>query len=287
MREPCPNSAAHPAVDDAERGERTRRSEIVRTWLVTITPSRVWPASPRRVHISSRGPETSGPRATIGSHDEVYRTSMNDLGRLLDDAARGRFPPADLAVEVLAPPSGRADAVVAFSGHNVIAAAVDPDEVRAHLPNDDPGAPMSPTFLTWLGFRLGSESGALDVVLVATADEAPGAPPLTRRDDADAHDRVQRALRYRSEVEVYSDRERSGVIILGRGLAGRREVSIEVDPERRSGGIGSALARSALSLVSPGEHLFAQVSPGNVASLRAFLHAGYRPICSEVLFLRR
>ena len=29
----------------------------------------------------------------------------------------------------------------------------------------------------------------------------------------------------------------------------------------------------------------AQVSPGNVASLRAFLAAGYRPIGSEVLFL--
>jgi len=32
--------------------------------------------------------------------------------------------------------------------------------------------------------------------------------------------------------------------------------------------------------------LFAQVSPGNVASMRAFLAAGYRPLCAEVLFLR-
>jgi len=205
----------------------------------------------------------------------------------MHDAASGRFPPADLKVEVLGPPAGRADAVVAFSGHNLVAATVDPDEVRAHLPNDDPGAPMSPAFLTWLGSRLRTEPGVLDVVLVAAADNAPSAKPLVRRDDANAHDRVQRAQQYRSDVEVYSDREHSGVVIIGRGLAGRLEVSIEVDPEHRGGGIGSALARSALSLVSPGEHLFAQVSPGNVASLRAFLHAGYRPICSEVLFLRR
>jgi len=211
---------------------------------------------------------------------------MDDLGRFLYGAARGRFPPADLAVEILGPPAGRADAVVAFSGHNLVAAAVDPDEVRAHLPNGDPGAPMSPAFLTWLGTRLGSEPGVLDVVLVAAADEASDAPPLVPRDDADAHDRVQRALRYRSEVEVYSDREQTGVVILGRGLAGRLEVSIEVDRERRGGGIGSALARSALSFAPQGEHLFAQVSPGNVASLRAFLRAGYRPVCSEVLFLR-
>jgi len=32
--------------------------------------------------------------------------------------------------------------------------------------------------------------------------------------------------------------------------------------------------------------LFAQISPGNVASLRAFLAADYRPVCAEVLFLR-
>jgi RimJ/RimL family protein N-acetyltransferase len=31
--------------------------------------------------------------------------------------------------------------------------------------------------------------------------------------------------------------------------------------------------------------VFAQVAPGNAASLRAFLAAGFRPIGSEVLFL--
>jgi L-amino acid N-acyltransferase YncA len=76
------------------------------------------------------------------------------------------------------------------------------------------------------------------------------------------------------------------VVIIGRGLAGRLEVSIEVNPDRRGGGIGSRLAKAALSLTPANEPLFAQVSPGNVASLRAFLAAGYRPICSEVLFLR-
>jgi len=211
---------------------------------------------------------------------------MHDLGRVLHDAALGRFPQPDRAIEVLAPPAGGADAVVAFSGHNLIAAAVDPVEVLAHLPNDDPGGPMSAPFLTWLGVALRSEPGSIDVVLVARAGDGSEALPLERADNADAHDRVQRALQYRSEVEVYSDREQAGVVILGRGLAGRMEVSIEVAPSRRGGGIGSALARSALSLVTPGEHLFAQVSPGNVASLRAFLCAGYRPICSGVLLLR-
>jgi hypothetical protein len=36
--------------------------------------------------------------------------------------------------------------------------------------------------------------------------------------------------------------------------------------------------------VPPGEPLWAQVSPANVASLRMFLAGGYRPVAAEVLF---
>ena len=208
------------------------------------------------------------------------------LHRRLVEAAAGHFPPADLAVEVLGPPPGRSDAVVAFSGHNVVAAAVDDAEIRAHLADDDPGGPMSAPFLTWLGTRLGSHPGSLDVVLVA-AGRGEGAAGLRARDDADAEARVARALAYRSEVVVHGAPDGHGLVILGRGLAGRLEVSIEVPEAQRARGIGTALARRALDLVPNGELLFAQVAPGNVASLRAFLAAGYRPICSEVLFLRR
>jgi RimJ/RimL family protein N-acetyltransferase len=38
-------------------------------------------------------------------------------------------------------------------------------------------------------------------------------------------------------------------------------------------------------LIPKGDVVFAQVAPGNAASLRAFLAAGFRPIGSEVLFL--
>jgi len=37
--------------------------------------------------------------------------------------------------------------------------------------------------------------------------------------------------------------------------------------------------------IPEGDVVFAQVAPGNAASLRAFLAAGFRPIGSEVLFL--
>jgi RimJ/RimL family protein N-acetyltransferase len=74
---------------------------------------------------------------------------------------------------------------------------------------------------------------------------------------------------------------------VGRGLCERVEVGIEVEPAHRGRGLGRQLAAAALALVPPEEPLFAQVTPGNTASVRAFLAAGYRPICSEVLFLRQ
>jgi hypothetical protein len=76
-----------------------------------------------------------------------------------------------------------------------------------------------------------------------------------------------------------------GVLIVGRGLAGRWEAAYEVDEDARGRGLGRTLAAAALDLVPTGEPLFVSVAPGNVASLRAVLATGrYRPIAGEVLF---
>jgi hypothetical protein len=158
--------------------------------------------------------------------------------------------------------------------------------VRALLPGDDPFSdPASAAFLHRLGERLGTKPGVLDAVLAVPAGERPERPDL-RLDlvGANDHGRVQRALRYRQDVQVYETE--GGVLTIGRGLARRLEVSVEVEPNARAAGLGRALARAGLALAPSGEAVFAQVSPGNAASLRAFLAAGYRPIGSEVLFLR-
>ncbi|MGY1669960.1 hypothetical protein [Geodermatophilus sp. SYSU D00710] len=51
----------------------------------------------------------------------------------------------------------------------------------------------------------------------------------------------------------------------------------------RGRGPGTALVAAAPGLVSGGGPLWAQVTPADTASLRAFLGAGYRPVCAEVL----
>ena len=214
---------------------------------------------------------------------------MEGSGRLLEllnAAAGGTFPAEDGAVEVMPPPAGPADAVVGFTAHHVIAAPIDPDEARALLDPEDLGAPLRPNFLFWLSSRIGSVPGSLDVVLAAHGRKTarhPGLQPLTEF----THPRVMRAMSYRTDVNAYADPEGRGVVIIGSGLDGRMEVSVEVDSKHRGTRLGTALVRAALGLVPEDRPLYAQVAAANASSLRAFLAAGFRPIGAEVLFLRR
>jgi hypothetical protein len=50
--------------------------------------------------------------------------------------------------------------------------------------------------------------------------------------------------------------------------------------------LGRKVARAAAALVPAGEPLWAQVAPGNAASLRAVGAAGFVPVGAEVLFPR-
>jgi GNAT superfamily N-acetyltransferase len=210
------------------------------------------------------------------------------LRRTVEDAAAGRFPPADGATDLLPSPDGSVHAVLAFTAHHIIAADVDPDDATARLDPHDIAAPMGAPFLAWLGSRLGAVAGTLDVVLAARA--GAGAPPfpdeLHEITPDSSHARITRALRYRTEVRAWETADRSGILVLGRGLAGRWEASFEVSPSARGRGVGRTLAAVSMLAVPRGERVFLQVAPGNAASLRAALGAGFHPIGAEVLFLK-
>jgi hypothetical protein len=219
------------------------------------------------------------------------RSVPADLLDLLNRAAAGSWPPADGEVEVIGSPRGPADAVVAFTAHSVVAADVGEDWVRDHLPaRDDLTGPMRPDFLARLGERLACRPGSLDVMLAA--------PGMTRRESEPdplrpiapggaEHPRVARARLYRTDVQAFADANQRGLVILGRGLASRWEVAVElIQPAGGGDGIGRELLRAARTLVAPNKYLFAAVAPGNAQALRAALGAGFTPVGGEVLFLK-
>jgi GNAT superfamily N-acetyltransferase len=124
--------------------------------------------------------------------------------------------------------------------------------------------------------------------MVTYASALPGEPPLAlQRVDDDSHPRVRRAHVYRSDVSVWTLPDGAGVLILGRGLAGRWEAAFEVEPAHQGRGLGRLLAQSARHVLPAGAPgVWAQVSPGNAASVRTLLAAGYLPVGSEALLVR-
>jgi GNAT superfamily N-acetyltransferase len=198
------------------------------------------------------------------------------LARLAD----GHVPPADSSVTVLPAPSGARAVVVGGTAWHLVAADVDVEWVHAQVASDPLAAPLGARFLAALADRVGAEPGCLDAVLVAP--KAVRSIDLQLRPAELDHPRVRRALRYRSDVQIWGTPDGAGLLTIGRGVAGRLEVSLEVAPGAQGRGLGTALAAAAPALVS--EPLWAQVAPANVASLRAFLAAGYRPVGAEVLF---
>lgn len=193
-------------------------------------------------------------------------------------AADGRFPPADGRVDVVAPLPRGLECSVAFTGHAVVATALPAEEVHARGP-DGYGGSLAPDFLRYLAGRDGLV-GTVDAVLFARG--TPASSCLPERADLDDHPRVRHARTLRTDVRVYADER--GLITLADGLAGRREMSIELGrPERSSRGLGRSLLREALAVVPDGEPVFAAVAPGNARSLRTFLAAGFVPLGSEAI----
>ena len=214
---------------------------------------------------------------------------MTTLADILRGIERGVFPAPDLSITLVPAPSERYTCVVALTAHIVIAADVDPDWVAERVPARDLSAPLNPPFLFALEQQTGRRVNAIDAMLLAPALSDPseraaaieGLTELTERN----HPRIERAWRYRDDVRAYVD-PYGGLVLAGVGLAGRLEVALEVPDDSRGKGHGRRLARAARALVPPDAHLWAQVSPGNAASLRTFLAAGYLPVGSEALLVR-
>jgi Acetyltransferase (GNAT) family len=205
------------------------------------------------------------------------------LAAILDDAAAGRFPPADGGVTILPQPSPRDAGVIGFTAHAVIFADADAGWIRGLLPPGDLAAPLSPPFLEALCQATRREAHSIDMLCVAPPLAGPPPVELTPEEGA-GHPRIRRALGFRDDVTAW--RTDGGVVLLCRGIAGRWETAVEVDPDCRDKGLGRKLAVAARHLVPGPTALWAQIAPANAASVRAFMAAGFIPVGAEALLSR-
>ncbi len=247
-------------------------------------------------------PESRADRAATDDRPAGERPAhsppeMHPLARLIAAAAAGRFPAADGGWRRVPPWRPGLAGIIAFSGHAVVALAPDITDGRlAELGVNGLGGAHDPRVIAALAGQDGWID-SLDVLMAGHgtgragdrgAELADAEPRLVDRPDLAGHHRALFAarIRDRSRVLGYPDPQRSALVVVSRGLAGLTEISFELEPERRGAGGGAALIRDALRTIPAGQLVVAAVAPGNAASLRAALAAGFSPLGSMQLFRR-
>lgn len=198
-------------------------------------------------------------------------------GAALAAAVEGRFPPVDGVAEIVPPDAAGTSAVVCFTGHAFVLTGLPAGDLERYAP-DGFGAALDPGLLLAIAGADGN-LGSIDVVLVRGG--VGGGSELPERPDLADHPRVRRSLHHRRDVRVLGDDR--GLVTIGVGLVDRIELAVELTGAEPGRGVGRALVRAGLREIGAGETVFAQVAPGNAASLRAFLACGFVPIGSEVL----
>jgi hypothetical protein len=207
------------------------------------------------------------------------------LAVMIAGVAEGRFPAPDGGWHRVPPWRDGLEGVVSFTAHSVLAVGPDvPDSWLEELGADGLGGADHPRLITALAGP-GGWIDCLDMLLTSHGTGGDGTG-LVDRGDLAGHPRAQFAARIRERRRVlgYADRGRSALVVLSTGLAGLTELSFELEPGRRGGGQAADLIRAALACVPRGELVVAAAAPGNVASVRALLTAGFTPVGSVQLW---
>jgi hypothetical protein len=229
---------------------------------------------------------SSNPRAFDFAQEVVVEADPAWLPRALLAAADGRFPEPDHKVRIAPAVEGAKGAVIAFTGHHVIASTLGVSEVRRAIRERNLQLPTDPRFLAWLADAVDGSSSedTIDVVTAREGIERGERPAMVPLEDPMLEDRrIAFAAETRRDLRVHRPPDGSAVVVLGRGLAGRLEMSIELAPGARGAGLVDELTEVALAEAGPEETVFAQVSAGNSAALRAALRSGFKPVCGEYL----
>lgn len=214
--------------------------------------------------------------------------AAHPLAELIVAAAERHFPPVDGSWRRVPPWRPGLEAVLSFTGHGVLAVSseVTDGEIEA-LGADGFGGAHDPRLITALAGD-GAWIDSLDALMVGRGTgNASNGGRLVPRPDLASHPRSLFASGVRDDVRVlgYPDHQPAAMATVGRGVGGLQEISFEVEPQVR-GGVGRRLVRDVLDSLPLDTLVVAAVAPGNAASLRTLLAAGFAPIGSMQLFRR-
>ena len=206
--------------------------------------------------------------------------SEHPIGAALRAAVAGSFPPVDGAYEVVTPWRPGIEAVVAFTGHAVLAIADDHQADLDALGVDGFGGAHHPRVIAALAGPDGWVD-SLDLVLMTTGIGGP--PALVERPDLTIEPRAIYNAGLRDDLVVYGRPTGRSFVTVGRGLGRLHEIGVETDGDA---GAGVSLLRDVRTMVTAGEPLVAAVAPGNARAVRSFLAADFVPVASVQLFRR-
>ncbi len=225
----------------------------------------------------------------VNVESRIWTPARHPLARLLRELAAGSFPPRDHGWVRVAPWTQHIQGVIAFTDHTILAISYDvTDAALADLGATHAEGAASPRLSAHLAGPTGWV-GSVDVLFVGlgTGSEGRAGGSLVSRSDQGQHPVVLAARRVCQDVQVLGTAQNNDVVVLGRGLAGIREIHFALDESNRARGLGAQLVRDALACVPKDELVVACVPAGTAAAIRAASRAGMSPIGSVQLFSTR
>lgn len=179
--------------------------------------------------------------------------------------------------------------IVSFPGHAVFAISYDvTDATLVDLGVDGGEGAHDPRVICELAGPRGW-IGSLDILLLGVGTGNAGGDALVSRPDLAKLPIVERTRRTCQNLQVLgnSDPAVQDVVVIAHGVAGVRQIAVDVGPERAGRGQAATVIAQALAGVPEGELVVVTVPAGRAPALRALLRAGFTPVGSIQLFSDR
>ena len=217
---------------------------------------------------------------------EPWTTARHPLARLLRSVAAGQFPEVDGAWTRVSPWIPTLQAIVGFTGHTILAVSYDvSDEKLIDLGATGHDGPFSARVVAALAGPTGW-IGPQQVLLSALGTGSGQGSLLVARPDLARHPFVETAKRIRQDIQVLGTSDPDpDIVVLGRGVAGIREISIRVAHPVH--GRGAELTRAALATVPENEVVVMSTPVYDGRALNNAIDGGFTPIGGVQLFSNR